>query len=685
MANKPNQKLKLLHVLKALMEKTDDVNGLTTYDILGELAYYGIEAERKGIYRDIEALREFGLDIRQRGGKEWYLATRPFELQEMILLVDALQSTPFLTDELTDRLIERVKAFASDGQKKMLQRRIEVPGRVKMENESVFQNLDVIQQAMRLKRKVEFRYFSYDAKKQRVLRHDGDLYEATPVQLAYADEYYYLIAYSDHHEDFMPYRVDRMLDVAVSDAPATRNAAIANFCLENEESPEFGIFAAEKVPITLEVSVGRNPHIMDPIIDKFGTGVAVFPVREGLVTVHAKAPLSPQFYGWLLQLGDAVRITSPKKAAQEYEHAVRESLRPLFATEEEYEEAIARRRSLLHKSAERLRKDREVAKNEQRFWYLAQTLMGEERKGYRNYVVNAVWQRLGDPGLKPVAHQFRFDGENGYYIDLFFPQLNIGIECDETHHDNEEKYRGEARYGLSLIDIARQIDGKDSDYQGVRVRIDGSLEDAESDINCAVEVIRAKAEALRVAGLFEEWAPEKDVADYFAERQSIRVSDATLFGTYGAVSSVLFGCETTRRTRDVPQSFRAVGWDDKRLWFPLISVDRHKSGKDNLRIAPSGDYIWEKAAGAHAGSTSGAEDDGTSFVVFPHAFDQRFRKGGFCFMGVFRRDGVEDGTIEAEYAGRLRYKRVATSLPLIRATDEGDFYVCGDEGQEGKE
>ena len=115
----------------------DDVNGVTTQEIVEELAYYGIDAERKGIYRDMNALREFGYKIEQRGGKEWYLATRPMDLQEMIMLVDAVQSSPFLTEELTDRLIGRIQQLASIDQRKLLQKRIEVPGRVKMDNEGV--------------------------------------------------------------------------------------------------------------------------------------------------------------------------------------------------------------------------------------------------------------------------------------------------------------------------------------------------------------------------------------------------------------------------------------------------------------------------------------------------------------------------------------------------------------------
>lgn len=320
MGNKPNQKLKLLYLWKILMEATDDVNGVTTQQIIEKLAEQGIDAERKGIYRDMDALREFGLKVEQRGGKHWYLATRPLELQEMILLVDALQSTPFLTEAMTDHLIERIRSFASVDQRKMLQRRIEVPGRIKMDNEAIFKNLDVIQQAMRRKRKVSFSYFHYDMNKKKVLNKDGATYQVTPVRLIYADELYYLISFMDKwadvegHQPFTPFRVDRMTDVRVNEEPATRDERIATYVTEEHISPAFGIYASEKVPVVLEF----DPSAMNPIIDKFGLDAAVFEKEDGRARAYVKAPLSPQFYGWLLQLGPAVKIVSPKRAADEF-------------------------------------------------------------------------------------------------------------------------------------------------------------------------------------------------------------------------------------------------------------------------------------------------------------------------------------------------------------------------------
>lgn len=328
MANKPNQKLRMLYVLKLFFEETDTENGLTTQQIIDELANLGLEAERKTIHRDIHALKDFGLTIEQRGGREWYLADRPFRIQELIMLVDAVQSTPFLTEGTTDRLIKKIQGLASESQRDLLHRRIEVPGRVKMHNAAALENADIIQQAMRMKRKVSFKYFHYNAAKEKVLNHAGEPFSVTPVRLVYADEFYYLIAFMDRwanvegHQPFSPFRVDRMLDVRVSDELATKDARIATYRSDEHISPSFGVFAAEMTNIVLEF----DERVMNPVIDKFGLDALVFKREGALMQAHVKAPLSPQFFGWLLQLTPWAKIASPKNAQQKYTEWLKDTL-----------------------------------------------------------------------------------------------------------------------------------------------------------------------------------------------------------------------------------------------------------------------------------------------------------------------------------------------------------------------
>ena len=187
------QKLKLLYLMRMLEEETDAEQGLTMAQILERLEAQGITAERKGIYRDIEALREFGLDVRtyQRAPVEYALERRDFAFHELLLLVDAVQSSRFLTQRKSDALVAGVKRLATKRQRKLLDKRVHVEGRIKMQNESVFYSVDRIQEALAGKRKISFTYFKYDAEKRKKLQHDGRRYVETPVQLVYSEGYYY--------------------------------------------------------------------------------------------------------------------------------------------------------------------------------------------------------------------------------------------------------------------------------------------------------------------------------------------------------------------------------------------------------------------------------------------------------------------------------------------------------------
>lgn len=303
------QKLKLLYLMRMLQEETDSEQGLTMADILERLEAQGITAERKSIYRDIEALREFGVDVRtyQRAPVEYAVEQRDFALPELTLLVDAVQSSRFLTQRKSDALVAGVKRLASKRQRKLLDKRVHVEGRIKMQNESVFYSVDRIQEALAKRRKLSFTYFKYDAAKKKVPQHGGGRYVETPVQLVYSDGYYYLVAYNEKHDGFPHYRVDRMDDIEVLDEPACRNERIATFDTEELEASAFGMYNGAAVSATFLVT----DEAMGAMIDRFGKDVESVPAGEGTAHVYAQVMESPSFFGWLAQFGDRVLIEKP--------------------------------------------------------------------------------------------------------------------------------------------------------------------------------------------------------------------------------------------------------------------------------------------------------------------------------------------------------------------------------------
>ncbi|MGI6536570.1 MAG: helix-turn-helix transcriptional regulator [Eggerthellaceae bacterium] len=311
-----NQKLKLLYLAKIFQEETDGKVGLTMPQIIEHLREYGISAERKALYRDIKALREFGMDIRRynRSPMQYALANREFSQPELLLLVDAVQSSRFLDIEKSRELIDSIRTLASKRQREALSKRMHVEGRIKMQNESVFYNVDIVQEAIQAHHKVSFHYFKYDVEKKKERQHGGDRYLESPVELIYSDGYYYLVAYNDKHDDFTNYRVDRMTEVMVSDEPATRNERIALFDPEAYTAQAFSMFNGEPKTISLIV----DGDVMSSIVDRFGSDVESHALDESHARVYARVKVSDVFYGWLAQFGTKVRVEKPQSVVQGY-------------------------------------------------------------------------------------------------------------------------------------------------------------------------------------------------------------------------------------------------------------------------------------------------------------------------------------------------------------------------------
>ena len=316
MAANGKQKLKLLYLYKMLDEQTDATHGLTMAQILEKLEELGISAERKGIYRDLDVLREFGCDIGtiQHMPVEYTMEKTGLSLAELTLLVDAVQSCRFLTQRTASRLVKKLSALASVYEREALKGRVHVDGRVKSQSESVFYNVDTIHEAMRSKKKISFLYYKYDVRMKAVAQHGGKLYTETPVQIVFANGYYYLIGWSDTHEDFVRFRIDRMRLLQVSGEKATRNQRIANYAFDDFAYQTFGMFDGEPVCAKLRVA----PDAMGIVADRFGTDVTVSPRAAGDADVSVTVRKSAQFFGWVAGMNGAVTIAGPKALAEEY-------------------------------------------------------------------------------------------------------------------------------------------------------------------------------------------------------------------------------------------------------------------------------------------------------------------------------------------------------------------------------
>ena len=311
-----HQKLKLLYLLKILLEQTDEEHSLTVPQMIAELSKVGISAERKSIYDDLEYLKLFGIDICSTKTKttNYFVASRDFELPELKLLVDSVQSSKFITHKKSTELIKKIEGFASIHDARKLHRQVFVANRIKTMNESIYYIVDFIHEAIIGNSQISFEYFDWNEKKEKILRHGGKRYVVSPWALTWDDENYYMIAYDSEAEKIKHYRVDKMLNIAV--LPEERKGArmFEDFDMALYSKKTFGMYGGRDENVTLHC---RN-SLAGVIIDRFGREVIMTPVDDEHFSVTVKVAVSPLFFTWIMNFGSDIKIISPHSVIDEF-------------------------------------------------------------------------------------------------------------------------------------------------------------------------------------------------------------------------------------------------------------------------------------------------------------------------------------------------------------------------------
>ena len=311
-----NQKLKMLFLAKIFSEETDDLHSLTMPEIISKLAAYGVNADRKTLYLDFEELRHFGLDIiaTQIGRNCYYhLGGRDFELPELKLLVDSVQSAKFITDKKSKDLIKKLEQLVSKYEGKQLQRQVVISGRIKTMNESIYYNVDKLHEAIGAGCQIRFKYYQWNVQKQMELRRDGAWYQVSPWGLMWDDENYYLVAYDAEDDKIKHYRVDKMLRISVTDEKREGQKQFKAFNMPRYTKSLFGMYGGEETSVTIEA---RN-DMVGVMIDRFGKDIFIVPVDEEHFKTVVNVAVSNQFLGWIMALGDGVKIVSPDTVVEQ--------------------------------------------------------------------------------------------------------------------------------------------------------------------------------------------------------------------------------------------------------------------------------------------------------------------------------------------------------------------------------
>lgn len=326
MSRGENQKLKLAYLTRIMLEKTDEDHALTLAQIIAELEARGVTAERKSLYTDFADMTDkLGVEIiKEQIGRDtfYHVGSRDFELAEVKLLIDAIQSSKFITEKKSRDLIKKLKTFVSEHQAKQLDRQVYVQGRAKTMNESIYYNVDDLHKAIGENKKISFKYYRWNVDKKLEERNHGIVFTVSPWALTWDDENYYLVAFDDYDQKIKHYRVDKMKQIELLEEKRAGKEEFKGFDMAAYSKMNFGMYSGRKEKVKIEF----NNYMVGVFIDRFGKDISIVPIDEKNSYTHVDVAISPQFFAWILSLGDEVKITGPEKIVEEMKEYVQEFL-----------------------------------------------------------------------------------------------------------------------------------------------------------------------------------------------------------------------------------------------------------------------------------------------------------------------------------------------------------------------
>ncbi|MCR5149322.1 MAG: WYL domain-containing protein [Eubacterium sp.] len=337
-----DNKLRLIYLYKVFCEYTDENHKLTREEIADLLMEkYGAECERKTFYKEIALLDELGVDIinEKKGHDSVYcIGNRLFELPELKILVDSVQSSKFITQNKSSELIKKLENLTSKYDAVELDRQVYVTERIKNENEKIYYTVDYIHHAINNNKKIEFQYFDWNYRKEKVLRHDGKIYKVSPWTLIWDNLNYYMIGFDENVNEIRHYRVDKIINVSVSEEERCGLNEFNAFNAAEYSNKLFGMFDGTEENVTIEA----DESMVNILFDRFGMNIPIIVrkskkdecwsgspesnsgLSEHIIETRVNVVVSDQFLCWILGLGNKVRITGPKNVVDMMREMIRE-------------------------------------------------------------------------------------------------------------------------------------------------------------------------------------------------------------------------------------------------------------------------------------------------------------------------------------------------------------------------
>lgn len=317
-------KLRPLYLAKILYEQTDEEHFLTTAQLIQILEeQYGIRSHRQTIKTEIELLRQFGLEIEEVKSTQnrYNLFGRKFDAPELKLLIDAVESSKFITAGKSKELVEKLGSLASNHVAASLKRNVSCEGRIKPGNERIYFIIDAINEAINANKKISFQYFKYNVRKEKKLKRDGESYVITPLHLVWNGDCYYMVGVYDYKQRLGSFRVDRIAKCpTILDEDGT--PAPEDFNIDEYINTTFHMFNSQRE----EVELICDNDVMDSIIDRFGEDVTTYAYNMTAFRAVVNIAVSHVFYSWVFGFGGKVKIKGPDHVKEKYAEMLRDAV-----------------------------------------------------------------------------------------------------------------------------------------------------------------------------------------------------------------------------------------------------------------------------------------------------------------------------------------------------------------------
>ena len=322
MPKSDNQKLKIFYILDYLEKNSHQDHPVRAAELLNMLErQHNIICDRKTVYSDIAALQDYGVDIVSIPGKNggYYIASRNFELPELKLLINAVQSSKYLTEKKSRELIEKLCTECSVYDAQLMRRDVLVSGRVKSMNETIYYNVDTIQEAIGENRQITFRYFDWGIDGKR--RYRTKSYQASPYGLCQDNENCYLLALSPRY-GVTSYRVDRMSDIKLAEETRVPCTELTGKNLTSHANRLFQMFAGD----TTTVKMRFHRELTNVVMDRFGRDTMLIPDGEDHFVFTVNVAVSPMFLSWVIGFGTKAKILHPQSVIEECQELCRQAM-----------------------------------------------------------------------------------------------------------------------------------------------------------------------------------------------------------------------------------------------------------------------------------------------------------------------------------------------------------------------